>query len=99
MGVQNAAALRIAVPELTTTVLTRTLTGLASEATAVGGGGSHAGRRSVAVAAMLLGALAGGLLTLHVSVAATLAVALALGGSLALAAHVLSRSTAAWTRG
>ena len=73
MGVQNAAALRIAVPELTTTVLTRTLTGLASEATAVGGRGSHAGRRSVAVAAMLLGALAGGLLTLHVSVAATLA--------------------------
>ena len=32
MGVQNAAAQRLAVPELTTTVLTRTLTGLASEA-------------------------------------------------------------------
>ena len=39
MGVQNAAALRIAVPELTTTVLTRTLTGLASEAGSVGGAG------------------------------------------------------------
>jgi uncharacterized membrane protein YoaK (UPF0700 family) len=98
MGVQNAAAQRIAVPELTTTVLTRTLTGLASEASAVGGSGSHAGRRSVAVAAMLIGAVAGGLLTLHVSVAATLAVALALGGGLAIAAQALSGSTAAWTR-
>jgi len=98
MGVQNAAAQRIAVPELTTTVLTRTLTGLASEASAVGGAGAHAGRRSVAVAAMLIGALTGGLLTLHVSVAATLALALALGSCLALAAHVLSRSTASWTR-
>jgi uncharacterized membrane protein YoaK (UPF0700 family) len=99
MGVQNAAALRIAVPELTTTVLTRTLTGLASEAHVIGGGGSNAGRRSVAIAAMLIGAVAGGLLTLHVSVAATLALALAIGSGLALAAHVLSASTAAWTRG
>jgi uncharacterized membrane protein YoaK (UPF0700 family) len=98
MGVQNAAALRIAVPELTTTVLTRTLTGMASEATAVGGGGSHVGRRSVAIAAMLIGALAGGLLTLHVSVAATLALALAIGSGLALAANKLSASSAEWTR-
>jgi uncharacterized membrane protein YoaK (UPF0700 family) len=98
MGVQNAAALRIAVPELTTTVLTRTLTGLASEAGSVGGAGANAGRRSVAIAAMLIGAVAGGLLTLRVSVAATLALALALGGALALAAHALSGSTAAWTR-
>jgi uncharacterized membrane protein YoaK (UPF0700 family) len=98
MGVQNAAALRIAVPELTTTVLTRTLTGLASEAAAVGGSGSHVGRRSVAIAAMLIGALAGGLLTLHVSVAATLALALAIGSGLALAANNLSASSAEWTR-
>ncbi len=99
MGVQNAAALRLAVPELTTTVLTRTLTGLASQASVVGGSGAHAGRRGVAVAAMLAGALVGGLLTLHVSIAATLSLALALGTVLALTAHVLSRSTAAWTRG
>ncbi len=98
MGVQNAAAQRIAVPELTTTVLTRTLTGLASESSAVGGAGAHAGRRSVAVAAMLVGAIVGGLLTLHVSVAATLALALAMGSTLALAAHALSRSAAPWTR-
>jgi uncharacterized membrane protein YoaK (UPF0700 family) len=98
MGVQNAAAQRLAVPELTTTVLTKTLTGLASEASVVGGAGSQVGRRSVAVAAMLIGAIAGGLLTLHVSIAAALGLALALGCAVALAAHVLSRSSAAWTR-
>jgi uncharacterized membrane protein YoaK (UPF0700 family) len=98
MGVQNAAAQRLAVPELTTTVLTRTLTGLASEAGLVGGAGAHSGRRIVAVAAMLIGATCGGLLTLHVAIAATLAVALVLGSGLALAAHKLSHSTAAWTR-
>jgi uncharacterized membrane protein YoaK (UPF0700 family) len=98
MGVQNAAAQRLAVPELTTTVLTRTLTGLASEAGLVGGHGSQLGRRSVAVVAMLLGALAGGLLTLHGSVAAALAVAVAIVCAVSGAVHVLSRSGGVWTR-
>jgi uncharacterized membrane protein YoaK (UPF0700 family) len=99
MGVQNAAAQRLAVPELTTTVLTKTLTGIASEGSVVGGSGARVGRRSVAVFAMLIGAIAGGLLTLHVSIAAALALALALGSAVTLAAHTLSRSSAAWTRG
>ncbi len=97
MGVQNAAAQRLAVPELTTTVLTRTLTGIASEARFLGGAGSKAGRRGVAVAMMLLGALAGALLGLHVSVAAALALALALSAGVGLAAHAVSGSSAAWT--
>jgi hypothetical protein len=98
MGVQNAAAQRLAVPELTTTVLTRTLTGIASEASFLGGAGAKAGRRGLAVAMMLLGALAGGLLVLHVSVAATLALALALSSGVGLAAHAVSRSDAVWAR-
>ncbi len=98
MGVQNAAALRIAIPELTTTVLTRTLTGIASEARIVGGAGSRVGARGVAVIAMLLGAIGGGLLVLHVSIAASVAVALALASLVALAAHTQSGSSAAWTR-
>jgi uncharacterized membrane protein YoaK (UPF0700 family) len=98
MGVQNASAQRIAVPDLTTTVLTRTLTGLASEASLIGGGGSKLGRRIVAVAAMLLGALAGGLLALNVSVAAALAVALAIVLTVGLIVRVLSRHDAAWVR-
>ena len=96
MGVQNAAAQRLAVPELTTTVLTRTLTGLASEAGAVGGPGSHFGRRFVAVAAMLLGALAGGLLALKVSIAAAIAAASTIVLAVALLAHTLSHTRAAW---
>jgi uncharacterized membrane protein YoaK (UPF0700 family) len=98
MGVQNAAAQRLAVPELTTTVLTRTLTGIASEATLAGGAGAKLGRRFLAVAAMLIGALIGGLLALHVSIGAAIAVALALAAAVAVWVHLVSRSDAPWTR-
>jgi uncharacterized membrane protein YoaK (UPF0700 family) len=97
MGIQNAAAQRLAIPELTTTVLTKTLTGIASEASVVGGPGSQLGRRMVAVLAMLLGALTGGLLALHVSVAAALAVAGAIVIAVGFAVHMLSsRPDAVW---
>ncbi len=98
MGVQNAAAQRLSVPDLTTTVLTRTLTGLASEASLVGGPGSKLGRRVIAVAAMLVGALIGALLALRVAIAIPLGVALGLVLSTGLAVHFLSRSAGAWTR-
>jgi len=98
MGVQNASAQRLAVPELTTTVLTRTLTGFAAEAGLAQGPGSKAGRRIVAVAAMLLGALVGGLLALEVSVGSDLALATATVLSVAVGIHFASRSDAAWTR-
>jgi hypothetical protein len=45
---------------------------------------------------MLLGALAGALLALEVSVAAALGLALALCFATALAAHTLSRDTPVW---
>ncbi len=98
MGVQNAAAQRLAVPELTTTVLTRTLTGLASEASFIGGPGSKFGRRALAVAAMLIGAVAGALLVLKVSIAAALAVAAAIVLAVALAAHAVSHTQAPWAK-
>ncbi len=98
MGIQNSAAQRLAVPELTTTVLTRTLTGIASEARALGGQGAHVGRRGLAVAAMLGGAALGGLLALQASIAAALGLALFLAAAVAVAAHVASRPGAAWTR-
>jgi uncharacterized membrane protein YoaK (UPF0700 family) len=97
MGVQNAAAQQLAVADLTTTVLTRTLTGLASD---VGhAAGPDPTRRIVAVAAMLLGALAGGVLVLDVSLAAALGLALGLVVCVGVSAHLTSRSDAAWTRG
>jgi uncharacterized membrane protein YoaK (UPF0700 family) len=98
MGVQNAAAQRLAIPELTTTVLTKTLVGIASEAAVAGGAGSQLGRRIVAVLAMLLGALTGGLLALHVSIAATLAVAGVIVIAVCFVVHNLSRPGAAWVR-
>jgi uncharacterized membrane protein YoaK (UPF0700 family) len=98
MGMQNAAATSLSVPELTTTVLTKTLTGIASEVGGVGGHGSKLGRRVVSVGAMLLGALAGGLLVLHVAVAAALALACVLVLAVALVAHRLSSSQEPWSR-
>jgi len=98
MGMQNAAAQRLAVPDLTTSVLTKTLTGLASEAGLVGGPGSKLGRRTIAIAAMLNGALIGGLLVLNVSVASAIAVALGIVLAVGLAAHLVSGSDAEWTR-
>jgi uncharacterized membrane protein YoaK (UPF0700 family) len=98
LGVQNAAAQRLAVPDLTTTVLTRTLTGLASEAGLAGGAGAHLGRRIVAIGAMLLGALVGGLLALHVAIAAALGAALAIVCATGLAVHLASPAGGAWTR-
>ncbi len=77
MGVRNATVRRIGVPDLTTTVLTLTLTGLAAESPVAGGSGSGSIRRIAAVTAMLAGALAGALL-LKTSLALLLAVATAL---------------------
>jgi uncharacterized membrane protein YoaK (UPF0700 family) len=62
MGVRNATVRKIAVPDLTTTVLTMTLTGLAADAPLFGGSGKGSARRTAAVTALLIGALAGALL-------------------------------------
>ncbi len=74
MGVRNAVVRRIAVPDLTTTVLTMTLTGLAADSRLAGGSGKGSSRKVGAVLAMLAGALSGALL-LKSSVYAPLAVA------------------------
>ncbi len=78
MGVQNATARRLAVADLTTTVLTLTLTGIAADSWLGGGSGARTARRVLAVAAMLLGAVLGALLLLHVAPVAPLVLALVL---------------------
>jgi uncharacterized membrane protein YoaK (UPF0700 family) len=78
LGLQNAAARKLAVTDLTTTVLTLTLTGIASDSTLAGGAGAKVGRRGLSVAAMLLGALVGGLLVLKVDIVASLALVTAI---------------------
>jgi uncharacterized membrane protein YoaK (UPF0700 family) len=84
MGARSATVRRIGVPDLSTTVLTMTLTGLASDLPVFGGSGRGAARRSSAVVSMFAGALAGALLLRQ-----SLALPLALAAALALAAVVV----------
>ncbi len=77
MGVRNATVRGIGVPDLTTTVLTMTLTGFAADSRVAGGTGKGTTRRMSAVGAMFLGALVGALL-LKISLAVPLALAAAL---------------------
>jgi uncharacterized membrane protein YoaK (UPF0700 family) len=62
MGLRNATVRRFGVPDLSTTVLTQTLTGLASELRLLRTNPSAPSRRLLAVLAMLSGALCGALL-------------------------------------
>ena len=62
MGIRNASVRRLAVPDLTTTVLTLTITGLAADSPLAGTEAKRPRRRIVAIAAMLLGAVVGALL-------------------------------------
>jgi uncharacterized membrane protein YoaK (UPF0700 family) len=78
MGVRNTTMRRLAVPDMTTTVLTMTVTGLAADSTLGGGSNQAAARRTAAVAAMLAGAAIGAALYLHTWAGLPLAVAAAL---------------------
>jgi uncharacterized membrane protein YoaK (UPF0700 family) len=94
MGVQNGVARRRAVPDLTTTVLTMTLTGIAADLNA--GHGAALARRLLAVLTMLAGAVAGALLVLHVSAAAALAAATGLLLAVTIGAAAGNRRAAPW---
>ncbi|MFG3012922.1 YoaK family protein [Streptomyces cinerochromogenes] len=98
MGLQNAVARRLGVPDLTTTVLTLTLTGLAADSAPAGGAAPRPGRRILSVLAMLLGALAGAGLVLHGHLVLTLVLCLLLLALTSVVTHRLSASGAAWTR-
>lgn len=81
-------------PDLTTTVLTLTVTGLAADARLAGGKSPHPGRR---ILAMLIGALVGGILVLHVSISAALGSTTAVLLVAGLAIHRVSAGKAPWT--
>jgi uncharacterized membrane protein YoaK (UPF0700 family) len=98
MGIQNAAVRQLAVPDLATTVLTTTLTGVAADAALAGGHGSKLGRRGLSIAAMLLGALIGGLLVLKVDESAPLALATGLLVLVSLLTYRASRTSPEWAR-
>ena len=97
MGVQNAVARRLSVPDLTTTVLTMTLTGIAADLREASR--TTLVRRLLAVAAMLLGAAAGALLVLHIGVEAGLAASTGVVAAVLAGAGLTSRSAEAWSSG
>jgi uncharacterized membrane protein YoaK (UPF0700 family) len=94
MGAQNAAVRQLKVFDLTTTVLTMTLTGIAADLR------QHDRfaivRRLLAVAAMLAGAVAGAVLVLDASDAAALGLAASLLAIVAVVAAAGSRAPAPW---
>ena len=94
MGTQNAAVRQLKVFDLTTTVLTMTLTGLASDLRERDRFAIV--RRLLAVGAMLGGAVAGAWLVLQVSDVAALALAAALLTIVVVGAVAGSRSPAQW---
>jgi len=98
MGIQNAAARAIAVPDLTTTVLTLTLTGIAADGPLAGGGGSKAGRRLIPIATMLAGALLGAVLIRHGLGYTPLVIALVTITAGAIASRLLGRADPAWVK-
>src|SRR3954447_23295325 len=97
MGIQNATARRLAVPDLTTTVLTLTLTGIAADSRLAGGTGGHPARRLIAVTAMLTGALLGALLVTNINLVLPLAIAAALMTASAFAARACIATEAVTT--
>jgi uncharacterized membrane protein YoaK (UPF0700 family) len=62
MGIRNATVRKLAVPDLTTTVLTLTITGLAADSSLAGGTNPRRQRRIGAVLAMFAGAAVGTLM-------------------------------------
>jgi len=78
VGLRNAAVRRLRVPDMTTTVLTTTLTGLASDSSLAGGTNPNASNRITSVVSQFGGALVGALLVLHVGAAWSLGVAAAI---------------------
>ena len=91
MGIQNATARSIGVPDLTTTVLTLTIVGMAADGRAAGGPDSRGGRRLLSVLSIFVGALTGAaLIALHVG-----ALVLLLATLLLVVAVVLCRRVAA----
>ncbi|MCC9308360.1 DUF1275 domain-containing protein [Kitasatospora sp. RB6PN24] len=81
MGIRNGTVRGLGVPDLTTTVLTLTLTGLAADSRLAGGTAPRQRRRILAVATMLAGALPGAVLVLHGQLAWALVAGAVLAGA------------------
>src|ERR1700733_2680880 len=96
MGIQNALARKLAVPDLTTTVLTMTLTGIGHDSRSGHRGHVTLSRRVLVVATMLAGGVVGAELVLHVGTILPLALATVLLAVVAGGAAVAARHQGEW---
>ena len=90
LGVQNSTVRHLGAPDLTTTVLTLTITGLAADSALAHGPGAKPHRRLGSIAAMLAGAAAGAAI-LQWSSTAVVALAAVLVAAVAVAFGVSGR--------
>ena len=96
MGFRNATIRQLKIPDLTTTVLTLTLTGLAADSRLAGGANPNMGRRIAAVVAIFVGAFIGAVLVSRwgLPLALLMAGALVLAGTAACAVHLTASKPA-----
>ncbi len=99
MGIQNAVARRLAVPDLTTTVLTMTLTGIAADVRAKDHERAGLVRRVLAVVTMFAGGAVGALLVLHAGTTAALGLAVGLLALVTAGAALAARQPGPWRAG
>jgi len=98
MGMQNAVTRKLAIPDITTTVLTMTLTGIMADSSLAGGKNPRLTRRLSAVATMFVGALAGAVIVLHFGIPYALAGATAIMAIVCAGTFILSRNDPTWVR-
>lgn len=89
MGFRNGTIRQLKVPDLSTTVLTLTITGLAADSSWAGGANPNMSRRVAAIVAIFVGAATGAMLVMRSGPALPLAIAglLGLAGTVAYARH------------
>lgn len=98
LGIQNAVARRLAVPDLTTTVLTMTLTGIGADSRSGHRGRALLIRRTLAVVTMLGSGALSAWLVLHAGTAAPLGIATGLLAIVAVWAAIAARRPGEWRK-
>jgi uncharacterized membrane protein YoaK (UPF0700 family) len=92
MGTRNAAVRKLAIPDLTTTVLTLTITGIGADSSLANGNNPRLARRVASVAAMFLGAALGAVV-IHYSISAALWLATAISAACSAALFLSMRTS------
>lgn len=92
MGTRNAAVRKLAIPDLTTTVLTLTITGIGADSSLANGNNPRLARRVASVTAMFLGAALGAVV-IHYSISAALGIASAISAACSAALFLSVRTS------